>query len=203
MRSISLYIVQEAGGPDKQNWAPLFPNAYRHLASRSGETGAGFEAKAPERYVMSEHPKSDEVRIHINRESYESPNPTTGEALYVLGNVPKHQELFREIGGDAEDQPLPRDGTVVHLTKDEHFYSQKTITIVVNGTPYDVPKKEKITYAEVVTLAYPDYPQHPEITYSVTYERGHSDKHEGILPPGGSIKVKEGMAFRVNRTGQS
>jgi hypothetical protein len=79
----------------------------------------------------------------------------------------------------------------------------KTVTIVVDGTPHEVPKKERITYAEVVTLAYPDFPQHPEITYSVTYIRGHGDKPEGILAPGGSVKVKEGMAFSVNRTGQS
>jgi hypothetical protein len=79
----------------------------------------------------------------------------------------------------------------------------KTITIVVDGTPHQVPKDEYITYAAVVTLAYPDYPQHPEITYSVTYTRGHGDKPEGILNPGESVKVKEGMSFCVNRTGQS
>ena len=79
----------------------------------------------------------------------------------------------------------------------------KTVTIIVDGTPHEVPKKERITYAEVVTLAYPDYPQHPEVTYSVTYTRGHGDKPEGTLPPGGSVRVKEGMSFRVNRTGQS
>lgn len=80
---------------------------------------------------------------------------------------------------------------------------EKMITIVVDGTPHQVPKNEYITYAAVVTLAYPDYPQHPEITYSVTYTRGHGDKPEGILNPGESVKVKEGMSFCVNRTGQS
>lgn len=79
----------------------------------------------------------------------------------------------------------------------------KTITIVVDGTPHEVRKNEEITYAAVVTLAYPDYPQHPEITYSVTYTKGPHGQHEGILSPGGSVKVKEGMEFRVNRTGQS
>ena len=80
---------------------------------------------------------------------------------------------------------------------------RKTLTIVVDGPPHGGPKKDEITYAEVVTLAYPDYPQHPEITYSVTYTRGHGNKPEGILSPGGSVKVKEGMSFVVNRTGQS
>jgi hypothetical protein len=89
----------------------------------------------------------------------------------------------------------------MQVTHEEN--KDKTVTIVVDGTPHEVPKKEIITYAEVVTLAYPDYPQHPEITYSVTYTRGHSGSPEGILAPGGSIKVKEGMSFSVNRTGQS
>lgn len=81
--------------------------------------------------------------------------------------------------------------------------SKKTVTIIVEGTPHEWPKDE-ITYAEVVTLEVPDYPQHPEITYSVTYKRGHGNKPEGILLPGGApIKVKEGMIFNVSPTGQS
>lgn len=81
-------------------------------------------------------------------------------------------------------------------------HEQKTVTIIVNGTPHEWPKTE-ITYVEVVTLDVPDYPQHPEITYSVTYKRGHGDKPEGILAPGASVKVKEGMVFSVSPTGQS
>jgi hypothetical protein len=80
--------------------------------------------------------------------------------------------------------------------------TKDTVTIIVDGTPDQVPKKEDITYAEVVALEYPDFAQHPEITYSVTYTKGQGGK-EGILSPGGSVKVKEGMSFRVNRTGQS
>jgi hypothetical protein len=79
----------------------------------------------------------------------------------------------------------------------------KTVTIVVNGSPHEIPKKEELTYAEVVTLAFPDYPQHPEITYSVVYTRGQGHKPEGTLSPGGIVKVKEGMSFVVTRTGQS
>lgn len=79
---------------------------------------------------------------------------------------------------------------------------KKDVTIIVNGTNHQWPKVE-ITYAEVVTLDVPTYPQHPEITYSVMYSRGHGEKPEGILTPGGSVKVKEGMIFRVSPTGQS
>lgn len=79
---------------------------------------------------------------------------------------------------------------------------KKTVTIIVEGTPREWPKDE-ITYAEVVTLEVPNYAQHPEITYSVKYKRGHGNKPEGILSPGGSVKVKEGMIFSVSDTGQS
>ena len=79
----------------------------------------------------------------------------------------------------------------------------KTITIFVNGTAEEVDKKEEITYDEVVTIAFPDFPQHPERTYSVKYKRGHGDKPEGSLPPGGHVKVKDQMTFDVTPTGQS
>ena len=79
---------------------------------------------------------------------------------------------------------------------------KKTVTIIVNGTPHEWPKGE-ITYAVVVTLEVPDYPQHPEITYTVKYKNGHGDKPEGILSPGASVRVKEGMIFSVSPTGQS
>lgn len=78
----------------------------------------------------------------------------------------------------------------------------KTVTIIVEGTLYEWPKGE-ITYAEVVTLEVPDYPQHPDITYTVKYKKGHGNKPEGILSPGASVKVKEGMVFSVSSTGQS
>ena len=79
---------------------------------------------------------------------------------------------------------------------------KKLVIIYVESTPHEWPKGD-ITYAEVVTLEVPDYPQHPEITYSVKYSRGHGSKPEGTLAPGGVVKVKEGMRFNVSETGQS
>ena len=80
--------------------------------------------------------------------------------------------------------------------------AKKTVTIIVEGTPHEWPNDE-ITYEQVVTLEVPDFPQHPERTYSVKYKNGHGNKPEGTLSPGGSVKVKEGMVFSVRDTGQS
>jgi hypothetical protein len=82
-------------------------------------------------------------------------------------------------------------------------HDPQTVTIIVEGTPHEVPKNEEVTYAAVVTLEVPDYPQHADITYAVTYRKGHGDKPEGVLAPGGSVKVQEGMIFNVSETGQS
>lgn len=79
----------------------------------------------------------------------------------------------------------------------------KTVEIIVDGTPFDWEKGDKISYVEVVTIAYPDYANNPNITYSVTYELGHGSNPEGVLVLGGSVKVHKGMEFRVSRTGES
>ena len=84
----------------------------------------------------------------------------------------------------------------------EDHEKKKKVTIIINGTPEEV-EKDDMTYAEIVTLAYPDYPQHPERNYSVKYVRGHGNKPEGILTNGGTVKVKDGMEFTVSPTGQS
>jgi len=89
------------------------------------------------------------------------------------------------------------------MSHDNTAVETKTVTIVVNGEPHPWPKNDDIIYAQVVTFDVPDYAQHPEITYSVTYKNGHGNKPEGTLSPGGSVKVKDGMSFSVSRTGQS
>jgi Multiubiquitin len=80
-------------------------------------------------------------------------------------------------------------------------HPKKFVTIIVEGTAHQWPKDD-ITYAEVVTLEDPNYPQHPERVFQVTYERGHGEK-KGVLPRGGSVKVKDGMVFFVKDTGES
>ena len=62
--------------------------------------------------------------------------------------------------------------------------------------------KDEITYTAVVTLEDPDFPQHPERVYSVTYERAHGNKKAACVS-GRSVKVKDGMVFYVKDTGES
>ena len=79
---------------------------------------------------MNEPKTSAATRIHIDRVPYQSPNPTTGAALYHLASINGHRELFRETDGNQEDKLVPKDGTNIRLEQDEHFYSQVDFEII-------------------------------------------------------------------------
>lgn len=150
---------------------------------------------------MNTNVEAHEVRIHINREVYKSPSPTTGEALYALADIPKHEKLYREVEGDGEDERIPRDETRIHLTEDEHFYSQEMFDILVNGDDHEIDTKD-ITYARVVDL-YLGSGGKPSTEYLVKFSHGPVENPSGTLAPGQKVKVKNGMRFRVAGTGES
>lgn len=144
------------------------------------------------------------VRVHIDRKTYKSPATTTGKALYELADIGERRELFREVEGDEDDEFVPRDGTVIHLHQDEHFYSRrdKSVTLIVNLDEKDWEKR-RISYEEVTLLAFPNPPPGIVITYSVEYSDGPRRNPEGSLTEGRSVKVRERMIFSVTETGRS
>ncbi len=150
---------------------------------------------------MNASAEAHSVRIHINREVFESPNPTTGQALYRLADIPKQQDLYRTDEGNDEDDRVPRDETQIHLKKDEHFYSQKVFDILVNGDAHELITKV-ITYDRVVEFYLGDGGQ-PSNEYLVKYSHGPAENPSGTLAPGQKVKVKDGMRFRVAGTGES
>jgi hypothetical protein len=153
---------------------------------------------------MSEEQHKHEVRIHIDQHKYESPNPTTGAALYALGNVAAGLELYREVTGDKEDKPIENGPEVVDLREDEHFHSgpPRAFTIYVNGQKKAVTGKVQ-TYEQIVALAFPVPPTGTNILYTVSYEDGPPANPQGSLMEGQSVKVKDGMIFNVTATDKS
>ena len=74
-----------------------------------------------------------------------------------------------------------------------------TVTIIVNTKPKAWSEK-KITFEQVVELAFPGQPYNPEGT-TVEYSRGHGPDHS--LRPGQSVEVKDGMIFDVEPANRS
>jgi hypothetical protein len=146
------------------------------------------------------------LRVHIDRRAHESPNPTTGEALYVLGKVHEEFILYREARGNEEDQPVSRAAENVHLTEDEHFYSaedhKKGIRIIVNARE-EIVHRHRLSYEQVVKLAYPTPPSPDVIGYIVTFYKGHEHQHQGDLTAGKSVRICNGMIFNVTPTNRS
>jgi hypothetical protein len=144
------------------------------------------------------------VRIHIDETAHESPNPTTGEALYALGDVKPGLELFREVQGNRED-PIVKDGSeTIHLKEDEHFHSgpSKPFKIYVNGEEKVVSAKT-LFFDEVTKLAYPIPPTGDNILYTVSYEDGPHSNPQGSMKEGDTVNIKNGMIFNVTATDKS
>jgi hypothetical protein len=64
-----------------------------------------------------------EVQVYIDRKEHTSPTPTTGHALYVLGEVKPDYDLYEEEQGKVDDRLIPNDGTEIKLKQFTHFYS--------------------------------------------------------------------------------
>jgi len=90
-----------------------------------------------------------------------------------------------------------------HQTDKGSSGKDKTIEIVVNGTPKQVEKGE-LSFDELVALAFDPVPTGENIVFTITYRRGgNENRPEGTLAPGETVKVKKGTVFNVTATDKS
>lgn len=81
--------------------------------------------------------------------------------------------------------------------RDDH---DKTHTIIVNGRRREV-RQHKLTYLEVVQLAFPGEKPTETIVFTVTYSNPHGK--DGTLVAGEEVVAKDGMILNVRKTDQS
>lgn len=74
--------------------------------------------------------------------------------------------------------------------------------IVVNGKAKKV-EKSVLTFAEVVTLAYPVPPTDGDIVYTVVFHNADQEPRNGTLVAGQSVTVRNGTSFDVKHTVRS
>lgn len=79
---------------------------------------------------------------------------------------------------------------------------ENNITIIVNGEEKEV-KKQKISYEDVIILAFGSYNNSEEIAYTIMYFRGNNEKPNGFLLKGQEVNVKKEMKFNVSKTNRS
>jgi hypothetical protein len=74
--------------------------------------------------------------------------------------------------------------------------------IVVNAEPHLV-HEDRLTFEQVVRLAFAGAVFSDQVVYTVTYKRGPHQNPEGSLVAGESVFIKNGMVFNAKRTDKS
>jgi hypothetical protein len=103
-----------------------------------------------------------------------------------------------KVVADDDDVRLSADGVEKLRTRPAKVHVQ----IIVNLREHEWTKK-KISFEELVAIAYPVPPPGQEIVYTVTYHSGPPPRPEGTLTKEQSVKVEDGMVFNVKFTDKS
>lgn len=155
---------------------------------------------------MSVEGHSHTVRVHIEGRALELSSPISGEALYAAAHVHADEVLYREVTGNREDEPIPKDASNITLVQDEHFYTDHPHkvehVIIVNARRKTVTGK-KISFEQVALLAFPEGPPTPQTVYTVAYSNGPRKNPEGKMVPGQTVRIKDEMIFDVTETSRS
>lgn len=89
-----------------------------------------------------------------------------------------------------------------NFNKEELEKKVHKVIIIVNGEEKEV-QKEKISYEEVIILAFGSYNDSQDVAYTIMYFRGNNEKPNGFLLKGKEVNVKKGMKFNVSKTNRS
>ena len=80
--------------------------------------------------------------------------------------------------------------------------SNHTVTIYVNTDPH-VVTHGKLTFEQIVALAYPSQSGDTNLLFKVSYRLGRGHSELKTLAPGGSVEAQEGMIFNVSYENRS
>lgn len=157
------------------------------------------------------------MEIVISGQKYETEDPQTVKGIFILGGKPDGEldkyELYR-IVGDQKDLLYSRtkkpkstlnDKILLHAGEEFSIVPSSDgvgVTIYVQSSP-KTWNNPKISYKEVVELAYGSYDSSTNIAYTILYFDGPTGNKEGSLVRGREAEVAEGMKFSVSRTDKS
>ena len=98
--------------------------------------------------------------------------------------------------GDTDLADLSKQGV-------ERFFTKPVaITIIVNARKKEVHQR-RLSYWEVVKLAYPEAVASDRVIYSIDYSCGPHANPEGSMVDGQHVQIKDGMKFYVTATDKS
>jgi hypothetical protein len=130
----------------------------------------------------------------------------TGKQVIKLANLEDDDLLFFKTVDNRIDQLIGEDDKVDLLEPGiEKFYTKendKKVSIYISGVLKEWDNK-KISFKEVVILAYGNYEDRPTMVYTVAYEDGPKKNPEGSMIKGSEVFVKHLMIFHATATDKS
>lgn len=158
-----------------------------------------------ERFIVFESDRDFKFKLN-EREGLWGVSTITGADLYALAKPAVGHAVF-QINQHGEARQLePEDRIELGHAGVEHFKTapmrKHLYEIIINGRKTEV-RDARVTFDQLVALAYPGPAPQPNIAYTVTYRKVASFPHEGELGAGGFVTVKDGSVFNVGRTIQS
>jgi hypothetical protein len=147
------------------------------------------------------------LKLTVNQKHFEwFREYINGKQVKHLANVNEYDQLFLAVERPGEDELITDDAKInLALPGVEHFYSvevAKEVIIIVNGTPVKWDKN-KITFKEVVTIAYGNYAESATMVYTVAYEDGSKQNTEGSMLKNAVVFIKNKMIFHATSTDKS
>lgn len=130
----------------------------------------------------------------------------TGKQIKKLAGVYDNHEIVLDNKGNFEDT-LIEDDEKINLSRPgtEHFKTVRTdveVILIVNGRPKQW-SKSKISFEQVIVLAFGVCSDDQNIVYTVTYDKGPRQNPEGSMVRGDKVRVKNKMIFNATATNRS
>lgn len=165
-----------------------------------------LRAQGAERFIAFRTDRNFKLTLNERQLIWGQP-AIPGKALYALSGVGADHAVFLEVRGGSDCLIEPDDHIDLTQPGIERFITAlrpvKGYVVVVNSRDEPVPD-QRVTFEQVVKLAFPNAPAESNVRYSMTYRHAASRPHAGELAEGGSVEVKhQGTIFNVTKTVQS
>ncbi|QLI80864.1 multiubiquitin domain-containing protein [Chitinibacter fontanus] len=165
-----------------------------------------LRGKGAERFIAFRTDRNFKLTLNDRQLIWGQPT-IPGAVLYALSGIGEDQAVFLDVRGGSDRLIEPNDLVALDGSGVERFITAPNpvqgYTIVVNAREESVSDK-RVTFEQVVQLAFPGAPIEPNVRYSMTYRHAASKPHAGELAEGGSVEVNyKGTIFNVTKTVQS
>lgn len=161
-----------------------------------------------EEYASSEHPLPKHVKyykIRVDDEKILVKSPIKAKEVLIASDLePEDYQLIQIFKDRREVELDPNQEIDLRADGIERFKAilLQSTTITVNARQKTVTEK-KLSFMEVVALAFNPVPTGDNWVFTITYYNGPKKNPEGSMVKGDKVKIKKGMVFNVTATDKS